>query len=173
MISRMFLAWRVIGKTFGRWIAPLFVGAYLLTLWCVNTVGLALDGLFFPALGQALNADGGMNMSFLLVMAAILGMGGAFISLAISKWSAKRMTGAHVIEQPTNDTERWLMHTVKLHAQRAGIGMPEVAIFDSPDMNAFATGMNRNNALVAVSTGLKVICNAKRWRRWSVTKLPT
>ena len=110
--------------------------------------------LFFPALGQALNADGGMNMSFLLVMAAILGMGGAFISLAISKWSAKRMTGAHVIEQPTNDTERWLMHTVKLHAQRAGIGMPEVAIFDSPDMNAFATGMNRNNALVAVSTGL-------------------
>ena len=110
--------------------------------------------LFFPALGQALNADGGMNMSFLLVMAAILGMGGAFISLAISKWSAKRMTGAHVIEQPTNDTERWLMNTVKLHAQRAGIGMPEVAIFDSPDMNAFATGMNRNNALVAVSTGL-------------------
>ena len=110
--------------------------------------------LFFPALGQALNADGGMNMSFLLVMAAILGMGGAFISLAISKWSAKRMTGAHVIEQPANDTERWLMNTVKLHAQRAGIGMPEVAIFDSPDMNAFATGMNRNNALVAVSTGL-------------------
>ena len=110
--------------------------------------------LFFPGLGQALNADGGMNMSFLLVMAAIMGMGGAFISLAISKWSAKRMTGAHVIEQPANDTERWLMNTVKLHAQRAGIGMPEVAIFDSPDMNAFATGMNRNNALVAVSTGL-------------------
>ena len=110
--------------------------------------------LFFPGLGQALNAEGGMNMGFLLVMATIMGMGGAFISLAISKWSAKRMTGAHIIEQPTNDTERWLMNTVKLHAQRAGIGMPEVAIFDSPDMNAFATGMNRNNALVAVSTGL-------------------
>lgn len=110
--------------------------------------------LFFPGLGQALNADGGMNMGFLLVMATIMGMGGAFISLAISKWSAKRMTGAHIIEQPANDTERWLMNTVKLHAQRAGIGMPEVAIFDSPDMNAFATGMNRNNALVAVSTGL-------------------
>ena len=111
-------------------------------------------GLFFPGLGRALNADGGINMSFLLVMASIMGMGGAFISLAISKWSAKRMTGAHVIEQPANDTERWLMNTVKLHAQRAGIGMPEVAIFDSPDMNAFATGINRNNALVAVSTGL-------------------
>lgn len=110
--------------------------------------------LFFPGLGQALNAEGGINMGFLLVMATIMGMGGAFISLAISKWSAKRMTGAHIIEQPTNDTERWLMNTVKLHAQRAGIGMPEVAIFDSPDMNAFATGMNRNNALVAVSTGL-------------------
>jgi heat shock protein HtpX len=120
----------------------------------VLSVSMWVLGLFFPGLRHTLDADGGLNMSALLVMATIMGMGGSFISLAMSKWSAKRMTGAQVIEQPANDTERWLVQTVKLHAQRAGIGMPEVAIFDSPDMNAFATGMNRNNALVAVSTGL-------------------
>ena len=97
---------------------------------------------------------GGLNMTGLLIFAAVFGMGGAFISLAISKWTAKRAMGAQVIEKPSNATERWLVDTVKQQASRAGIGMPEVAIFDSPEPNAFATGMNRNNALVAVSTGL-------------------
>ncbi len=94
------------------------------------------------------------SMSGLLVMAAVFGFGGSFISLAMSKWMAKRSTGAVVIEQPQNSTEHWLVDTVRRQAQQAGIGMPEVAIYDSPEMNAFATGMNRNNALVAVSTGL-------------------
>jgi len=97
---------------------------------------------------------GGLNMTGLLIFAAVFGMGGAFISLALSKWTAKRAMGAQVIEKPSNATERWLVDTVKQHASRAGIGMPEVAIFDSPEPNAFATGMNRNSALVAVSTGL-------------------
>ena len=95
-----------------------------------------------------------LNMQALLVFAAVFGMGGSFISLAISKWSAKRMTGARVITDPANDAERWLVQTVGHQAQAAGIGMPEVAIFDSPSPNAFATGARRDNALVAVSTGL-------------------
>ena len=99
-------------------------------------------------------ADGGLNLGSLLVFAAIMGMGGAFISLAMSKWSAKRMVGAHVIEQPSSEVERWLVETVRRQAQAAGIGMPEVAIYEAPEVNAFATGMSRNNALVAVSTGL-------------------
>jgi heat shock protein HtpX len=90
----------------------------------------------------------------LLVMAVILGMGGSFISLAMSKWMAKRATGAQVIESPQTATERWLVDTVRRQAEQAGIGMPEVAIYDAPEMNAFATGMNKNHALVAVSTGL-------------------
>jgi heat shock protein HtpX len=81
-------------------------------------------------------------------------MGGSFISLAISKWMAKKSVGAQVIETPSNEAERWLVDTVRRQAQQAGIGMPEVAIYNSPDVNAFATGMNKNNALVAVSTGL-------------------
>lgn len=89
-----------------------------------------------------------------LVIAAVFGMGGSFLSLAMSKWIAKRSTGAQVIEQPRNATESWLMETVQRQAQEAGIGMPEVAVYASPEINAFATGMNRNNALVAVSTGL-------------------
>ncbi len=96
----------------------------------------------------------GLDYNSLLVFAAVLGMGGSLISVAISKWTAKRMTGAQVIEQPRNEMERWLVDTVRRQANMAGIGMPEVAIYDAPDVNAFATGMNRNNALVAVSTGL-------------------
>ncbi len=95
-----------------------------------------------------------LDLSALLVFSAVIGMGGSFISLAISKWSAKRMTGAQVIERPGNEMEAWLVDTVARQAQSAGIGMPEVAIFESPDPNAFATGMRRNSALVAVSTGL-------------------
>ncbi|MCB1876782.1 MAG: protease HtpX [Chromatiales bacterium] len=96
----------------------------------------------------------GLNLTSLLIFAAVFGFGGSFISLAISKWMAKMSTGAQVIDQPANATERWLVETVRAQAAQAGIGMPEVAIFDSPEPNAFATGMNRNNALVAVSTGL-------------------
>jgi heat shock protein HtpX len=96
----------------------------------------------------------GIDYNSLLVMAAVIGFGGSLISLAMSKWTAKRMTGAVVIEHPSDPTERWLVETVRRHAERVGIGMPEVAIYDAPDMNAFATGMNRNEALVAVSTGL-------------------
>ncbi|MDH3458917.1 MAG: M48 family metalloprotease, partial [Gemmatimonadota bacterium] len=90
----------------------------------------------------------------LLIWCALFGFGGSFFSLAISKWVAKRATGARVIDKPTNDIERWLVDTVQRQARQAGIGMPEVAVFNSPDPNAFATGMFRNKALVAVSTGL-------------------
>lgn len=96
----------------------------------------------------------GLNYTSLLIFAAIFGMGGSVISLLLSKWTAKMSVGAQVIEQPSNPTERWLVETVRAQAQKAGIGMPEVAIYDAPDPNAFATGASRNNALVAVSTGL-------------------
>jgi heat shock protein HtpX len=94
------------------------------------------------------------NMGGLLVMAAVFGMGGSLISLAMSKTIAKWTTGAQVITQARNADEAWLLATVQRQAQAAGVGMPEVAVYDAPDMNAFATGMSRNNALVAVSTGL-------------------
>lgn len=95
----------------------------------------------------------------MLIWCALFGFGGSIFSLAISKWVAKKSTRAHVIETPSNDIERWLVGTVQRQAGQAGIGMPEVAIFDSPDPNAFATGMFRNNALVAVSTGLLRLMN--------------
>lgn len=95
-----------------------------------------------------------LNINSTLMFAAVFGFGGSFLSLALSKWTAKRFTGARVIDQPTNSAEKWLVDTVKQQADNAGIGMPEVAIYDAPDVNAFATGMSRNNALVAVSTGL-------------------
>ena len=94
------------------------------------------------------------SMTGMLIIALVIGMGGSFLSLAISKWMAKRTMGLVVIENPTTPAEKWLMRTVQKQADQAGIGMPEVAIFDSPEMNAFATGMKRNDALVAVSTGL-------------------
>jgi heat shock protein HtpX len=100
-----------------------------------------------------LNAQG-LNLGSLLIFAAVMGMGGSFISLAISKWTAKKSVGAQVIETPRTPEEIWLVNTVRRQAESAGIGMPEVAIYDSPEVNAFATGMNKNNALVAVSTGL-------------------
>lgn len=101
-------------------------------------------------------ASTGQDFYALLIFAAVLGFGGAFISLALSKWVAKRSTGAQVIDpqRPRNEVEAWLVNTVRRQAQAAGIGMPEVAIYDAPEMNAFATGMSRNNSLVAVSTGL-------------------
>ena len=96
----------------------------------------------------------GLDLGALLVFSAVLGFGGSFISLLLSKWMAKMSMGVQVIEQPRNEAEQWLVNTVRRQAQEAGIGMPEVGVFDSPDPNAFATGANRNNALVAVSTGL-------------------
>lgn len=100
-----------------------------------------------------LNANG-LDLGNLLAFAAIMGFGGAFISLAMSKWSAKRMSGAVVIQEPQTLTEIWLMKTVRVQADIAGIKMPEVAVFDSQEVNAFATGMTKNSALVAVSSGL-------------------
>ncbi|RUQ36380.1 MAG: protease HtpX [Candidatus Competibacteraceae bacterium] len=96
----------------------------------------------------------GINYTSLLIFAAVFGMGGSFISLLMSKWTAKMSVGAQVIEQPSTPAERWLVETVRAQAQKAGIGMPEVAIYEAPEPNAFATGASRNNALVAVSTGL-------------------
>lgn len=100
-----------------------------------------------------LNANG-LDLNNLLAFAAIMGFGGAFISLAISKWSAKRMSGAVVIVDAITPTEIWLIKTVRQQADMVGIRMPEVAIFDSPEVNAFATGMTKNSSLVAVSSGL-------------------
>ena len=101
-----------------------------------------------------INETGGINFTALLILSAVIGFAGSLISLLMSKWSAKRMVGAKVIENPQDPTERWLVDTVRRQAAAAGIGMPEVAIYDAPDVNAFATGWNRNDALVAVSTGL-------------------
>ncbi|MEH6415840.1 protease HtpX [Pseudomonas sp. CGJS7] len=123
----------------------LFLATNLAVLALLSIVMAVLQGVF----GIRLNNTGG-----LLVMATVFGFGGSFISLAMSKWLAKRSTGAYVIEQPRNETERWLVDTVRRQAEAAGIGMPEVAIYDAPEINAFATGASRNNALVAVSTGL-------------------
>jgi heat shock protein HtpX len=108
---------------------------------------LGIDGVLDE---QGINLD----LNSLLIFSAVIGFGGSFISLAISKWSAKRMTGAQIIEQPKNDVESWLFSTVKRYADQAGIKAPEVAIYDSPDINAFATGATRNSSMVAVSTGL-------------------
>jgi heat shock protein HtpX len=118
---------------------------YLLTNFAV----LILLGVIMSILGINPSQTGG-----LLIVAAIFGFGGSFISLLLSKTVAKRSTGAHVITQPSNEVERWLLGTVQRQAQAAGIGMPEVAIYDAPEINAFATGANRNKSLVAVSTGL-------------------
>ena len=114
-----------------------------------NLAVMMLAGLVMSLLG--VNSS---QMSGLLVMAAIFGFGGSIISLLLSKTMAKRATGAQVITQPRNEVEQWLLATLRRQAQAAGIGMPEVAVYDAPEINAFATGANRNNALVAVSTGL-------------------
>ncbi|OGP66897.1 MAG: zinc metalloprotease HtpX [Deltaproteobacteria bacterium RBG_16_44_11] len=129
----------------------------ILLFLVTNIAVLIVLGIVLRLLGvdRILDESGvGLNYWNLLVFAAVFGFGGSFISLAISKWMAKRMTGAQVITNPRSAAEIWLVDTVKKHAKVANIGMPEVAIFDSPAPNAFATGMNKNNALVAVSSGL-------------------
>ena len=120
-----------------------------LAVMVLLTIVVKLTGLDVYA-----ETRGGINLPGLLIMSAVLGMGGSFISLAMSKWIAKRSVGAQVIEQPRTPTETWLFETVRRHAEKAGIGMPEVAVYEAPEMNAFATGMSKNHALVAVSTGL-------------------
>ncbi len=129
------------------------IALFLITnLAIVFVLSISLRLFGFTGYLDAQGVD--LNLNSVLIFAFVFGMGGSFISLLISKWSAKRMTGAKVIERPSNETESWLVNTVQSQAQRAGIGMPEVAIFNSPQPNAFATGANRNNALVAVSAGL-------------------
>ncbi|HET97184.1 MAG TPA: protease HtpX [Desulfurivibrio alkaliphilus] len=129
------------------------VGLFILTnlaIVLVLSIVLSLLGV-----GSILEESGvGLDMRSLIIFAAVFGFGGSFISLAISKWTAKRLTGAKVITTPRNETEVWLVETVRQQARTAGIGMPEVAIYDAPDVNAFATGARKNSALVAVSTGL-------------------
>jgi len=129
----------------------------LLLFFGTNIAVLLVISIVFRVLGleEMLTQSGsGINLGALLIFSAAFGMIGSFISLAMSKWIAVRSTGARVIKEPASDTERWLLQTVKRQAQAAGIGMPDVAIYQAPEMNAFATGMKRNSALVAVSTGL-------------------
>lgn len=128
----------------------------VLLLVATNVAIVVLLSITARVLGldRYLEANGSLNLQSLLVFCAIFGFGGAFVSLAISKWMAKFSTGAQVITQPRNQAEAWLLDTVARQAQAAGIKMPEVAVYDSPELNAFATGPSRNNALVAVSTGL-------------------
>ncbi|WP_133479040.1 protease HtpX [Cognatilysobacter segetis] len=114
-----------------------------------NLAVLVLLSIVMRLLGVDPQTSGG-----LLVMATLFGFGGSFISLMMSKWVAKRSTGAQVIDQPRNESERWLLDTVRRQSEAAGIAMPEVAVYDAPEINAFATGPSRNDALVAVSTGL-------------------
>lgn len=122
-----------------------------------NAAVLVLISIVFQVFGiEGILAENGvdLNLQALLVMSAVIGFGGSFISLALSKFMAKRSMGVQLITQARNNTEQWLLNTVQRQAEEAGIGMPDVGIFNSPDPNAFATGMRRNNALVAVSTGL-------------------
>jgi len=118
-----------------------------------NLAILLVLGVVMNVLMPALGVDTS-GYSGLLIFAAVFGFGGAFISLAMSKWMAKRAVGAQVISQPRNQTEQWLLRTVQRQSQQAGIPMPEVAIYDSPEPNAFATGASKKSSLVAVSTGL-------------------
>lgn len=126
---------------------------FLLTNIAIMLVlGIVLQLLGVESILEANGSD--LNVQALLVFSAVFGMGGAFISLLMSKWMAKRMSGAEVITQPRNSSEQWLLNTVQRLADKAGIGMPEVAVFQAAEVNAFATGATRNSALVAVSSGL-------------------
>ncbi len=122
-----------------------------------NIAIMVVISVIFSLFGLAgiLDAQGiNLDLNALLVMSAIIGMTGSVISLVMSKWTAKQAMGVQVIEHPQNQSEQWLLTSVAKLAQQAGIGIPEVGIFQAPEANAFATGMNRNNALIAVSTGL-------------------
>lgn len=129
----------------------------ILLFLATNAAVLLLISIVFNVLGiEGILQQNGtdINLTALLLMSTIIGFSGSFISLAMSKWMAKQSMGVRVLERAGNSTEQWLLDIVARQAKSAGIGMPEVGVFDSPQPNAFATGMNRNNALVAVSTGL-------------------
>ena len=129
----------------------------ILLFLATNIAVMVLISLVFSLLGfQGLLAQNGVDLDLqaLLVYSAVIGFSGSIISLLISKFMAKRSMNVHVLERPENDTERWLLRTVERQAEQANIGMPEVGIFVHASPNAFATGWNKNNALVAVSTGL-------------------
>ena len=127
------------------------IGLFLATNFAI----LLLVSLIFKAFGLDMQAARyGTNLPSLLVMCAVFGFAGSFISLALSKWMAKRATGMVIITQPRNESEQWLLSTVQKQADRVGIKMPEVGVYEAPEINAFATGMTRNNSLVAVSSGL-------------------
>jgi heat shock protein HtpX len=129
----------------------------ILLFLATNIAVLVLVSLIFNLLGLEgiLSANGvDLNLTSLLVFCSLFGFAGSFISLLLSKFMAKRGTGTCIIETPRNSEEQWLVDTVKALSQEAGIGTPEVGIFPSDAANAFATGWNRNDALVAVSTGL-------------------
>lgn len=129
----------------------------ILLFLATNAAVLVVISIVFQIFGLegVLKQNGvDLDLQALLIMSAIIGFGGSFISLLMSKWSAKHVMGVHVIEQPANQAEQWLVATVRRQAEEAGIGMPEVGIFNAPEPNAFATGASRNNALVAVSAGL-------------------
>ena len=137
------------------WETPSMMRIFLFL--ATNVAVLVLVSIVFQLLGiEGTLAKNGvdLNLQSLLVMAAVIGFSGSFISLAMSKFMAKRAMGVQLIEQPRNNSEKWLFDTVKRQAEQAGIAMPELGIFQSPEPNAFATGMRRNAALVAVSTGL-------------------
>jgi heat shock protein HtpX len=136
----------------------------ILLFLATNAAVLVLVSVVFQVLGlESTLAKNGvdLNLQALLIFSAVIGFGGSFISLALSKFMAKRSMGVQVIERPRNNTERWLLDTVQRQARAAGIAMPEVGVFPSPEPNAFATGMRRNAALVAVSTGLLQNMNAE------------
>ncbi|NOS74963.1 MAG: protease HtpX [Methyloglobulus sp.] len=128
----------------------------ILMFLATNIAVMIVISILFNLLGFTgyINAQGGIDLGQLLVMSAIIGVTGSVISLAMSKTMAKNSMGVQVIAQPQNQTEKWLVDIVSKQAKQAGIGMPEVGIFQAPVANAFATGMNRDSALVAVSTGL-------------------
>ena len=129
----------------------------ILLFLATNAAILVVVSIIFNVLGLSgtLDAQGiGLDLNALLIMSAVIGMTGSVISLVMSKWSAKRAMGVYVIEQPQNQNEQWLLDIVSKQARQAGIGMPEVGIFQTPESNAFATGMSKNSALVAVSSGL-------------------
>ena len=133
------------------------MGTRIFLLIATNFAVVVVLGIAAQVFGlDKILAQNGMSgqLTGLFIMSLLIGFGGSFISLAMSKWLAKRSMGVQMIEQPANEVEQWLMDTVQRQAEQANIGMPEVGIFDTPEVNAFATGMRRNSAMVAVSSGL-------------------
>ncbi len=128
------------------------IGLFLLTNFAVLAVASVTLNLL--GVGSYLKASGGLDLNSLLIFCAVFGFAGAFISLFLSKWMAKRSARVHIIENPRTAEERWLLETVRELSEKAGIKMPEVGVFPAQQSNAFATGWNKNDALVAVSEGM-------------------